>query len=110
MKNLKPDQTNKAINMNKKNLYLVCVRVRKGYEGIVRDDLAYIYNTPAEEAIEIMNHLNNLPNPHPGYRYVLQKQRKKYVSQMGRIYSDITADPIRQYSDQFFPPYTHPLP
>lgn len=95
--------------MKKKILYLVCVKVRKGYEGIVRDDLAYRYNMGVNEAIETMNWFNNLPNRHPGYRYVIQKQRTKYVEQMGMTYSGITADPIRRYKDQFSPPYTAPI-
>ncbi len=95
--------------MKKELLYLVCVRCRRGFEEIVRDDLAYRYNLYAHEAIELINWFNSRPNRHPGYRYVIQKQRTRFETQMGRVYSGMTADPIRQYKDQFLPPYTAPL-
>lgn len=95
--------------MKKDILYLVCIRLRRGYQGNLRDDLAYRYNMDAPEAIELMNWFNNLPNRHPEYRYVIQKQREKFVEQMGVVYSGITAEPIIKYSDQFKPPYSGPI-
>lgn len=95
--------------MKKDILYLVCIKVRRGFEGILRDDLAYRYNMHVEEAIEIMNWFNSQPNRHPGYRYVIQKQRTRYEKHLDRVYNGLTADPIKKYSDQFCPPYTGPI-
>lgn len=90
--------------MKKDIRYLVCIRLRRGFEGLLRDDLAYRYNMAAEEAVELMTSFNK--KPHQGYRYVIQKQRTKYVEQIGCVYGGLTADPIIKYIDQFNPPYT----